>query len=175
MSDDFTDRLSAMQSAFKEAEVDADPFALPEPGDYQALVNEFDIFETDSGLLFKTRFQIINDPVYSGRFADTIHNLEDPARIGFLKTHLSRLGADVSNLDLADLRPGSEYLREFLDVTCDIAVKDSKKTNPNTGKPYRNVYLNGRLGSSDIPEPGKDDFVHSPADRQQKLTEDIGF
>ena len=163
MTDVDLDRLSSVQDAFdKASDTDPDPFALPEPGDYGATVDSFDIIDSSKGLLFKTTLTIINDQQYAGRQVDTIHNLEDQKRIDYLKSHLAKLGANTAGIRLAeDLRPGSDFLRGLLDVVVEIAIKDSKKINPNTDKPYRNVFVNQRIGSvSDIPGPATDDFVH---------------
>ena len=134
MTDVDLDRLSSVQDAFdKASDTDPDPFALPEPGDYGATVDSFDIIDSSKGLLFKTTLTIINDQQYAGRQVDTIHNLEDQKRIDYLKSHLAKLGANTAGIRLAeDLRPGSDFLRGLLDVVVEIAIKDSKKVNPNT-------------------------------------------
>ena len=133
MTDVDLDRLSSVQDAFdKASDTDPDPFALPEPGDYGATVDSFDIIDSSKGLLFKTTLTIINDQQYACRQVDTIHNLEDQKRIDYLKSHLAKLGANTACIRLAeDLRPGSDFLRGLLDVVVEIAIKDSKKVNPN--------------------------------------------
>lgn len=145
---DLEGRLAAMQEAFNDAPTDSGSITeLPPDGEYQALVKSFDVFESKAGDLYlKTVLEVAFDREYAGREAPTIHSLDDPDRIKFLKTHLSRLGADVENLDMREVRPGSELLTSLLDVPVAIAVRTSSKTDAN-GVPYRNVYLNERLGN----------------------------
>lgn len=167
------ERLASMQSHFDGATVNTGGslYELPPDGDYQALVHRFDFFESNAGQAFlKTELEIQNDPQYSGRIASTVHNLEDPDRIGWLKGHLQLLGMDVDGLDLREIRPGSPRLQELLDTPVAIAIKTSDRLDKD-GQPYRNVYVNQRLGAplttggaktSDVPgdEAG---FTHEPA------------
>lgn len=153
--DNLEDRLAKMQPAFQQASADTgSPFDPPPDGDYQALVKRFDFFESKAGQAFlKTEMEVVHDPHYSGREASVVHNLEDPDRINYLKRHLAILGADVDALDLRLVRPGSVVLEALCDTPVEITVKTSDRTDKD-GNPYRNVYVNRRLGDpvrSDVP------------------------
>lgn len=166
---DLAARLAELDEDFAAApDVDDDPFALPEPGIYQTVLNRIDYFEakTTGDPFLKLVFEVTLDPAYAGREIDLIYNLgasgtpEDrQRRLGFLKRDLAKLGVDpnAEDFSLGLLYPGSPIWDQVLDAPCVIAVVDSKKTNPNTGKPWRNAYLNERLGDplpSDIPSDG---------------------
>lgn len=153
--DNLDARLAAMQPAFNDAPADASsPFDPPPDGDYQALVKRFDFFESKSGQAFiKTELEVVHDAHYTGREASVVHNLEDPDRIGYFKRHLALLGANVDDLDLRQVRPGSPLLEDLCDTPVEITVKTSDRLDKD-GNPYRNVYVNRRLGDpirSDIP------------------------
>lgn len=155
--DNLEERLAAMQPAFTEASADTgSPFEPPPDGDYQALVKRFDFFESKAGQAFlKTEMEVVHDQAYNGREVSVVHNLEDPERINYLKRHLDILGADVKGLDLRLIRPGSELLGSLCDTPVEITVKTSDRVDKD-GKPYRNIYVNRRLGEpirSDVPAP----------------------
>jgi hypothetical protein len=154
--DNLQDRLKAMQAPFHDAEVEAPgQRTMPPDGKYQALVKGFDFFEaTSTGQLFlKTILQIALDQEWDGAEVETVHNLEDPDRISWVKGHLAVLGVDVDELDLGALQGA---LEKVLDVPVEIQVKRSQKTD-SEGRPYVNVYCNKRLGDpmpraqSDVP------------------------
>lgn len=161
--------LGQMDDAFRKAPADVDPFAFPEPGVYQGVVLAIDFFErkeAPNDAFLKITVQIQLDPKYAGRTVDFVHPLEphltlSPERseqkLSFLKKDLKTLGIDVEAEDfsLAAVRPGSSLWDDVLDAPVEIAVVDSKKVNPNTGKPYRNAYINERLGApiSDLGQP----------------------
>ena len=44
------------------------------------------------------------------------------------------------------VRPGSPIWDAVLDVPVEISIKDSKKVNPDTQRPFRNCYLDARTG-----------------------------
>lgn len=144
------ERLREGEESFKKAPADGGfSTELPPDGEYQAVVKKFDFFESKkSGDAFlKTVLEIAFDREWQGTEVETIHNLTDPEVLesGWLKTHLKRLGADVDELELSAVSPGSELLGSLLDVPVAIAIKTSDRTN-DQGEPYRNVYLNKRLG-----------------------------
>lgn len=159
--DNLEERLGAMQESFNEAKADAPGGSGPMPpdGKYQALIHEFDFFESGQGEAFlKTRMQIALDKDWEGTIVETVHNLENPERLGWLKAHLSTLGLDVENFELSAL---IDRLPELLDVPVAIAIKRSSKKD-EAGNHWVNVFLNDRLGdpmrkSTDLP-------VESPKD-----------
>lgn len=158
------DRLAQMTDEFRDAKpIQLDE--LPEDGDYQAIVEEFDSFESKAGDLFlKTIMRIAHDPIYEGWKAWTLHNLTDPERFGWLKKHLTALGADVDALE-ADFSKLDDVLRAVLDVPVEIAIRTSKNKDSN-GNNYRNCYVNGRLGgpiTGDLPDQ-QETFDVAPAD-----------
>lgn len=154
--DNFDERLARMQPHFDQASADpAGQFDLPPDGDYQALVRGFDFFEARDHIFLKTELEVANHPDHAGRRAETVHDLEDPNRIEWLKKHLATLGADVNGLDLTQVRPGSPLLLALCDTPVEIKVKTSDKRDKD-GNYYRNVYVNKRLGDplrSDVPAP----------------------
>lgn len=156
--DNLEERLAAMQDSFNEAPSDiSSPFDPPPDGDYQALVKRFDFFEskTTNHAFLKTELEVVHDPQYTGREASVVHDLEDPDRVNWLKRHLAILGADVESLDLRQVRPGSELLEALCDTPVEITVKTSDRLDKDN-KPYRNVYVNRKLGDpirSDVPAP----------------------
>lgn len=153
------ERLAALNTDFKAAPVATDDskFDLPPDGDYQAVVNRWDFFESKKDELFlKTEYLVQHYPEHAGAQIDLIYSLEDPERFQYLKKDLATLGADVDSLDLTELRPGSPTLEGLCDTPVLLRVATSKKTNPNTGKPYRNAYLQERFGgplTSDVTPP----------------------
>lgn len=108
---------------------------LPPDGDYQAVVDRFDIFEAKSNnrLYLKTEMTVaLGD--YKGWSVDTIHSLDDPDRMSWLKKHLTTL-----EVDCHDLSKLEDCLVTALDAPVLVAVK--------TKGEYRNVYVNQRLGT----------------------------
>jgi hypothetical protein len=142
--DDLQEKLAGMQEAFEGAPVDSG-YGGPQPpdGKYQALVQGFDFFESKKGELFlKTELQVQLHPEWEGHVGEAVHSVDDPERIGYLKTHLARMGLEVDELDFSTLQG---RLEELLDVPVGITVKRSKN-----GK-YVNYYVDERLGN---PMPG---------------------
>lgn len=143
------DRLKGGNDAFKAASADGG-FSVdwPPDGTYQGLVRKFDFFEgKKSGDVFvKTVLEVAHDREHQGREVETIHNLTDPERMDWLKTHLSRLGAPVDEIDLTDVAPGSQLLAELLDTPVEFVIKTADRKNEDTGENYRNVFVNKRLG-----------------------------
>jgi hypothetical protein len=140
---DVTNRLKDMNSAYQEAEApEGGSYELPPDGDYQAVVERFDWFEAKSGeghLFLKTEMRVANGP-HSGASVDTVHDVEDPERLGWLKRHLTTLGVKDGPLSTLEKR-----LADVVGVPVEVRVKTSTKTNAD-GIPYRNVYANKRLG-----------------------------
>lgn len=108
-------------------------------GTYQARVKSFDIFEGkhDGDVTLRTEFEIITGD-RSGRSVSTFHNLENPDRLPYAKSHLAMLG-----IELEKLSEIQDKLDPALDSVCEIAVK-SKEGTSRSGerRTYTNVYLN---------------------------------
>lgn len=132
---DVQDRLAAMDDSWRDAKPASDGIEMPPDGDYQALVERFDFFESSKNghLLLKTELSVTSSD-YAGWPASTMHDLEDPERLGWLKKHLSTLGLDVDE-PLSTLK---ERLQAVVGVPVQIAIK--------TKGEYRNCYVNKRLG-----------------------------
>lgn len=160
--DNLKERLAAMNDSYQDAKTFSSD-ELPPDGEYQAIVERFDFFEGKSSphdVFLVTELRIQLDPEWEGRIAKTIHNLTDAERLGFVKSHLKTLGLG----ELDDFSTLEEVLPEALDVPVLIAVKTSERTD-SEGKPYRNVYVNERLGDplerSDVPV-NRADFEPAP-------------
>lgn len=167
--DNLEERLAKLDESFKAAPADGYFNDLPEPGVYQAIFREVDFFEgkTNGEAFLKLTFEVVLDKAYAGREIGLIHSLEPQGtrdfvemKLGFLKKDLKTLGVPVDEEDfsLTQVRPGSTIWEPVLDVPVEIAVKESKKLNPNTGKPYINAFLDARLGAP-LPQgqlPGSD-------------------
>lgn len=119
---------------------------LPPDGDYQAIVERFEPFQAKSSGAYwlKTELRIQLDPDWDGKIVTTIHALDDPARAEFLVRHLRTLG--ISGDALEDLSNIDQALHTVLDVPVRIAVVTADRINEKTGLPFRNVYVNERLG-----------------------------
>ena len=158
-------KLKQYNSTFQQTTVDSpNRPTLPPDGDYEAVVDRFDFFEAKKGatagqLLLKTELTITG-PAAVGTPVEIIHNLEDPARFGFLKKHLECLGEQSEDLAVLDT-----VLAPALDRVVAIAIKTSARKN-DAGEHYRNVYVNRVVGAAtaaargDLPQP---DFPTSPA------------
>jgi hypothetical protein len=161
--DDLDTRLAKLDEEFANAKVDTgfERF-MPEPGDYSTTFREVSFFEANAtGAAFlKIELEVIVDPEYAGKTIEMVYCLEphlsapgapkpDQAtvemKLGFLKRDLQRLGVDTDAEDfsLGQVRPGSPLWDGLLGKTVEIAVRNSKKPNPETGEPYRNAYING--------------------------------
>jgi hypothetical protein len=161
--DNLEDRLARYDDTFKKASVDAYGNQLPDPGTYQAVFREVDFFESKAGYAFlKLVFEVTFDDEWRGHRIEKIYQLEfdDEAKaalkLGFLKKDLLTLGVDTQadDFSLTMVRPGSPVWDGVLDVPVEVAVVDSKKVDEKTGRPFRNAYLNARLGgpiSQDVP------------------------
>jgi hypothetical protein len=183
---DLEQRLEAMRDPFKEAPVEGGyNNDWPPDGDYQGLVRRFDFFEatnTSGHAFLKTEIEIALHPEYTGREVETVHDLEDPERIGWLKKHLAALGVNVESddFDITQVRPGSELLASLLDVPVAFVIKTGTRINEKTGKPYRSVYVNERLGGP-MPAPSSQAAADVPADttdltpEQQQADDKIPF
>ena len=182
--DDVARRLSDLDDNFKKAPSEGGNFGndLPDLGDYQALFTGVFFFEKKDpphNAFLKLVFEVQDDAMYAGWEIPMIYNLEPhkvphgqptptaeaiEQKLSFLKRDLKTMGIDVDSEDFsfAQVRPGSSIWDDPLDSPFLIAVRDSKKLNPSTGQPYRNAYLNERLGGkippdipvdTDYPEP----------------------
>lgn len=138
----YEDRLKQYDDNFNGAQRQRDLGELPPPGDYQAIVDRFDFFEAKSNgrLYLKTELKVVGTE-HEGWPIETIHDLEDPERFDWLKTHLHRLGADVDNFQLSQIET---LLHDLLDVPVEVNVYEyeSKKD----GSTQLGARVNRRLG-----------------------------
>lgn len=163
--DNLEQRLSNLNTFFDSADASADPYALPEPGSYNARLRLVDFFEAkSSGAAFlKLSFEIFGSAGYEGKVVDIVHCLEpqkigatDPDKIemkfGFLKRDLMLLGIDpdAEGFHLGLVMPGSQIWDGALDKAVTLTIYDAKKINESTGKPYRNAKIEPYIGS-DVP------------------------
>lgn len=135
-------RLAALNESYASAV--GDPNSLPPDGDYQAVIDRFDILESKKNgrLYLKTEMTVVGG-AHNGWPASTLHDLEDPDRIGWVKKHLTVLGVEVEDLS---------QLEDALTAALDVPVLITVKTNGE----YRNCYVNDRLGAplrSDLGNP----------------------
>lgn len=148
------ERLRDVADDFKKAPVDGGGEFVkdwPPDGTYQGLIRSFDFFEAKKtgDAFLKTEIEVAFDREWKGKTVETIHNLTDADRMSWLKTHLARLDVPVDDdaFDITSIGPGSQILEGLLDVPVEFAIKTSDKEDAN-GNPFRNVYVNKRLGDS---------------------------
>lgn len=131
----YADRLAQMDAAYDSATAGA---VLPPDGEYQAVIDRFDFLESPkNGRLYLKTIATVAVGPQQGKQVSTLHDLEDPERLGYLKKHLS-----VLEVEPASLRNLEESLSSALDCPFLVAVKTTLKG----GETYRNVYFNQRLG-----------------------------
>jgi hypothetical protein len=118
----------------------------PEDGDYQAVIQRFDFFEGKDGSVYlKTELRIAHDPLYEGWEAEAIHNLTDAKKLTYTKKYLTILEYDGKLSELP------ARIGDYVGVPVDITIKRSDRINSYDGLPYLNVFINRKLGDSDIP------------------------
>ncbi|UTI65579.1 hypothetical protein NBH00_05060 [Paraconexibacter antarcticus] len=187
--DNLEQRLANLNEHFQKADASADPFALPEPGSYNARLRIVDFFEAKaSGAAFlKLSFEIFGSPDYEGKTVDIVHCLE-PQRIGaatpdqiemkfgFLKRDLELLGVDTTEdgFHLGLVYPGSAIWDSALDRAVALTIYDAKKINESTGKPYRNAKIEPYIGS-DMPVVGTPIETGVPSGGGMVPSQDIPF
>jgi hypothetical protein len=185
--DNLEERLAEQQELYNQAPAaSGDPSELPPDGTYQVLIRRWDFFESKAGVAYlKLESEVALDPEYQGRSVDKIWNLEPRANqsqdqwrqsLSFLKGDLKTIGVPPET-PLTEIRPGSAVLEAVLDVPLQIVIKTSEKTDAD-GNPYRNVYINERLGgpmrsTADVPADTAD-FGPPPAGHAA-ADEDIPF
>jgi hypothetical protein len=200
--DDLGDRLSSLDELWKTAKTDGPSgnWLPDEDGDYQGILVQVDFFEQKKEPVGKAWLKLIwelqetnaDDRQYAGMQVSKLYDLEPqlvsgrvPAsteevqqKLGFLKRDLKTLGIDVEAEDFSMglVRPGSPIWDVALNCPYDLAVKTSTSTDKE-GKPYRNLYVNARLGGpltgdvpADVPAPSVfaargDDDLRSPGER----------
>jgi hypothetical protein len=190
--EDLEAKLSQLDDTFKSAPTDGFGYELPEPGDYQAVFRAVDFFESKKAPFvpyIKLTFEIELDPLYEGREVDVIHPLvpDGPddyvqTKLAFLKKDLKALGIAVDDEDFsfAQVRPGSAIWDGVLDSPYRLAIRDSKKLSEQTGRPFRNVYINERLGGplpkqerlqmgSDVPVSKEDMASPKPVEADESI------
>lgn len=152
MNIDTQERLKAMDDAWRDAVPPAGGIEMPPDGDYQAVVERFDFFESSKNghLLLKTELSVTSGN-HSGWPVSTLNDLEDPERLGWAKKHLQTLGLEVDPLSTLESR-----LTEAVHVPVEITIK--------TKGEYRNVYVNKRLGDAGAVPAGAAKSAKHPDD-----------
>lgn len=165
MTTELEQRLAALDDRIKTTPaMTGNGFELPPVGDYQALLDRWDHFEGKNGKtaghLFLKAEYVIQHHELAGKQVDLIYNMDDPEGkgIGFLKADLKKLGVEgADDLDAAGIH---KVLGEVTDTPVLLAIRASKKVNPETNEPYRNAYLQEAFGapmrSEFTPAPGAD-------------------
>lgn len=160
--DNLQERLAAMSALFDDVEpASGSLFEPPPPGDYEGLVFEFAFFEGGTPkqafvkVVIDTQRDLNGNAQFAGRRAEIVNSLEDPERLPFLKALFDTLVGDDGGVSvlgrrysITDVVPESSLLVSLLDVPVRFRAVESKKANPETGKPYLNIYLNERLGAA---------------------------
>jgi hypothetical protein len=160
----YADRLAAMDTSYDNAPVAGGFEDLPPDGEYQAIIDRFDFIESQKNgrLYLKTIASVAAGP-QKGKKVSTLHDLEDPDRLKYLKKHLS-----VLEVEPVSLRNLEAELPKALDVPFLVAVKTSGE--------FRNVYFNQKLGGpvreSDL---GIDVPVTKPGTANAVSGDDIPF
>lgn len=154
---ELNERLGPMEETWAQTKAPAGAGELPPDGTYQARVERFDFFESNAGELYlKVELSIVGGE-HAGWPADVIQVLEtdDEQRRGFTKKLLQTLAVEKPD-SLIDLPP---RLEQVIGAVVEIVVKTSKQADKN-GQPYRNVYVNKRLGAGETkPSPSPDDDI----------------
>lgn len=167
-----TDRLAAMDDAWKAADASDDKpekkeWENPPDGEYQARVHSFDFHDGKSGLALRTQFELVG-PSNAGWKVSTFHPLEDTERLKWTKRHLLMLGVEANSL--AELEAA---LPSALDKVCDVALK-SKQVGDKT---YQNLYVNRVMNgvTASASQPVSDDAPppHEDFDRPKPKRDDL--
>ena len=164
---DLEERLGAMNSSWQQAKSDGGGFGdTIEDGVYQAIVDRWDWFErkSDGHAFLKVELKIAHNQLEGGKTAETVWDLEDPSRIGYLKRDLATLGLEVE--DYSQLE---KQLATLLDVPVEIKLVSKQKGD----RTFQNVYINDRLG-----DPMRSDLPTEPIERPvaaHKSDDDIPF
>lgn len=135
---DIQERLAAMDDAFESAPADGgSKYDLPPDGTYRGQVKRFDfpLLEGEKVLYLKTEIVVTQPEEFAGREVSTIHNLENPDRLSWVKKHLTILGYQGTLSELP------VKLGETVGRGVEFVIKTGTKTDSD-GNPYRNVYIN---------------------------------
>lgn len=142
---DLQSKLEMLQENWDKAPVDG---VIPE-GEYEGEVTDFDFFENRDGteLFLKTEITVRVPRDYNDQTVEVINSLSHPERVRYSKELLSKLGVDVTALDMGDLIP---KLREVVGSGVGFKVAH----NERNGKTYQNVYVNDLLfGPAQVAPP----------------------
>lgn len=167
----YADRLGHMDGAYDSAPIAGGVDDLPPDGDYQVVIDRFDFIESNkNGRLYLKTIGTVAVGPHKGRQVSTLHDLEDPDRLKYLKRHLSTM-----EVEPVSLRHLEASLAGALDVPFLVAIK-------TTSDGYRNVYFNQKLGgpinrpdagpASAPPQQGLGVGAHTPA---SAIDDDIPF
>lgn len=139
------ERLAKMDPTFEESEA-ARSGSAPD-GDYEGLIERFDFWSKEGGPLKLITEISIQGGDYDGTSAPSLwHDLEDPDRIKWTKGYLEQLG--LEGIKLSELKEKLAPLAGRTRVMIRIATSENK----DTGKIYRNTYLNTVLERREVDE-----------------------
>lgn len=135
----FEARLASLDDEWDTAPADTGQ-GPPPPGVYQARVEKLllEVNERTDHVQLKTVLEIAHGE-QEGRTAICWHDLEDPDRFRWAKSHLVNLGLDPGPLSTLEGR-----LPAALDSVVEINVKQSTATD-SEGRRYTNTYVNKLL------------------------------
>jgi hypothetical protein len=145
MTQSVDERLEAMEETFQNAEA-ARSGSAPD-GDYEGLIERFDFWSKEGGPLKLITEISIQSGDHAGTSAPSLwHDLEDPDRIKWTKGYLEQLG--LEGIKLSELK---ERLAPLAGKTR-VGIRIATTTNKDTGKVYRNTYLNTVLEPREVDE-----------------------
>lgn len=142
----YADRLKQYDADWQKAEVKENDFTPLPDGKYQVTVESARIEENEEyGSLWLAWELSVVEGQYKSRKIFKRARLDDPDRLGWVKTDFHRMGIILDSLsEIEDVLPN------VLDVILEVQLKTTK---PNTeGKTYQNCYINGRLDSQQVDE-----------------------
>lgn len=135
--------LAAFDKAFNDAEVKGGAKGdLPE-GDYNVTVSAVEIFKSKDERLFFKLVLMVMDGDMGGATVNKIYSLDNPERLGFLKSDLMTCGLHLKKF--------SELPKKMTDIEGVCLKVHAKKKGQ-----YTNYYINGKLSPEAEDVSGED-------------------